>query len=505
MVGFWCYNSLNLPSTRFPSNRDKWPSKAYRRSHFGQHVLWHEYEEGSAREGRHLSADALDPYRFLGDERFDEILELYAKEGQPLRAGDDLLERTSSHGSEADRTLGKTLAYYSRLPSWADEAQLKRGQDVFLAYFPAIGVSLYYRSLVPGFSIPKIAAVLQATAYLAPPASKSAVHERLMDTGAFLAACLQSDSVEAILPNGEGWKAALRVRVLHAKVRRQLLCRKGNRQWDTKHFGVPINQEDLAATLLAFSANSLLGAEFILGKPLPRQDRLDYLALWRYLGWMLGIDVDDEEEAGDNTQQHSNTTTRKRLRALDPCGPGWYPSMPNTLEHSYAIFQSLIMHTLHPDQSSVRMAHHLLRQGRREDGDNKGDSKEDAKIKKTDMNWFYFRSFQCRRFVGDELADALQLPLRPTWWGRLVQWGFSTLYLSIVSFYTIAGLPFSPLRQRLIRFHRTNMVTFMDTWTEGHLERMRRKLKIATEKESCCPFAMILNAEHEQHMADSNF
>ena len=509
MIGLWSYNSLNLPSTRLPPE-DDWPTKAYRRTHFGQHVLWHEYagssDSDSSGGGRHLSADTLEQYRQHGDEAFDNILDLYAKEGRPFLAGDDLFERPSlaydntknrQQLSKADLALQHALSHYKKVPTWVDPDQLTRGQHVFLAYFPGIALSLYYRSFVPGFSIPKIAAVLEATAYLAPPASKTAVRDRLMDTGAFLGACLQSEDVADILPGGEGWKAALRVRLLHAKVRRRLLSKTGNRQWDTHHLGVPINQEDMAATLLAFSTNALLGCEMVLGRALPVQDRLDYLALWRYLGWLLGIDVDDDSNNRDCTTDPNQL--HQQLRPLDPCGPGWYPAKANPLEHSYAIFQSIIFHTLHPDDSSVRIAHHLLKQGRRQDGDGDGDTMKDKdQLEESDMNWFYFRSFQCRRFIGDGLADALQLPLRPKWLGRLRLWCISQIYLGIVTCYTIAGLPWSPLRNRLIRFHRTHMATFMESWNDSHIERMRKRLQLSSSgaasegRASVCPFAMLI-------------
>jgi hypothetical protein len=427
---------------------------------------------------------------------FDNILDLYAKEYRPLRAGDDLFDRlqiiSNDSESQAFQAHQRAIAQYSKVPSWVSIAQLKRGQEVFLAYLPAIGFALYYRSLVPGFSIPKIAAVLQATAYLAPPASKTAVQERLMDTGAFLAACLQSQDIQDILPQGEGWKAALRVRLLHAKVRRLLLTRKGTHQWDTRQLGIPINQEDLAATLLAFSTNALIGIEMLLGRPIPEHERLDYLAFWRYLGWLLGVDVDEVD--GVDTSDSSRDSTRK-LRPLDPCGPGWCKESPNPLEHSFAIFQSIILHLLHPDSLSVQIAHHLLRQGRRQDGDGNSDGKKDeAQLKQNELNWFYYRCIQCRRFVGDPLADALELPRHPTLWRRLLQWGTSTLYLTVFTFYTISALPRSPFRQRIVKFHRSHMKKFIEFWTESHLDRMKSRLKSSGAvftSNLVCPFAMV--------------
>ena len=46
----------------------------------------------------------------------------------------------------------------------------------------------------------------------------------------------------------------------------------------------------MGATLLAFSYNVLVGIELIGGAPLPLQQQEDYLALWRYIGWLLGVD-----------------------------------------------------------------------------------------------------------------------------------------------------------------------------------------------------------------------
>lgn len=51
-------------------------------------------------------------------------------------------------------------------------------------------------------------------------------------------------------PGGSGWAAVLRVRLLHSAVRTRLM---GQSDWDKDAWGVPINQEDLLVTQLAFS------------------------------------------------------------------------------------------------------------------------------------------------------------------------------------------------------------------------------------------------------------
>ena len=61
---------------------------------------------------------------------------------------------------------------------------------------------------------------------------------------------------------------------------------------------MPINQEDMAVTLLAFSFNVLHGIELTLNKPLSATDQSDYLHLWRYIGWLMGVEDDRNPCAG---------------------------------------------------------------------------------------------------------------------------------------------------------------------------------------------------------------
>jgi hypothetical protein len=491
------YSATNIPSLRLPPEHT-WSPYARRRVLFGQPVMWHEYDQG----GRHLTPAQLAPYRQQGDEEIDNILDLLHREGNAIRPGQDILVLAEqalekSHQSEgtlsaAERALIQFYHNYSCLPEWVDVDQLQRGQQVFLAYSPIIGISLYYRSLVPGFSISKIAAVLSSTGYLAPPASRESVQERLIDTGAFLAECFGNPASVTLVPNGAAWKAALHVRALHAKVRRGLLQRptSSQRAWKTAELGVPINQEDMAATLLAFSANSLVACEMVLGFALSRQEREDYLATWRYIGWLLGVHVYYPTEAPRKLSK------AHRLRPLDPCGPGWNPKRADRIEHSTAIFESIVAHIMDPDASSVKIAHHLLRIGRKKmkEGEEESMNNVDGVKKKhsSDEFWFYFRCLQCRRFVGNALADALRLPVHPIWWRRWLLWGFSTTYFVLLTLYTAAALPWSPLRETIIRFHQKHTRQFVVDWQDSHAKRMQAKLGVTHS----CPFAMVAPPQH---------
>jgi len=341
--------------------------------HFGVEVCF--------TEQFHYTKAELEPYRKVGDEEMDKILQYLSqnKDGCGCGAFDDVIsyiaEEYQVNGDADTPTVQFYKHYYENIPNWIDYDQIQRGIDVFLAYLPVAGCSLFYRSLVGGFSIPQIVEVLQATQYLVGDKEKSV--ERLFDTGGFLACCFapsppttttDTNDIQSALslrPGGKGWEAALRVRVLHAKVRRSLLQSK-KRVWDVETNGIPINQEDMAATLLAFSVNVLLGIEIIAGRPLPENEQVDYLALWRYIGWLLGVDtVETEEGRSSNASKHSN------LPPIDPCGERKIGIKDansqedilfddgNSIIHSYATLESMILHLLHPKKSSRSLVSHL--------------------------------------------------------------------------------------------------------------------------------------------------
>jgi ER-bound oxygenase mpaB/B'/Rubber oxygenase, catalytic domain len=474
------FDALNVRFHRIPPRRE-WPSdRAHVRSKFGQNVLWLDH---TVEGGHHFSSDELERYRLVGDGSVDRILTLLDEMGSPLGPGDDLLEMmtarttTTTARNEDDATprsdveneMSAFLRKHSTLPPWVDKEQLKRGQDVFLAYLPVATLSLYYRSLVAGFSIPKIAAVVRATAYLAPPSRPDQVLQRLLDTGELTTACIGL-GLDALLPGGAGWRTALHVRFLHAKVRRALLKRRGEKRWNVEEYGIPINQEDMAGTLLAFSVNVLFGIDLIAGVSLSDRERLDYLALWRYIGFLLGVETEGEER----TANVGRPAAFEDLPPLDPCGPGGGEhSRNNPVTRSNAILQSIIFHLMDPDESSVEIAHHLLKITDQRPPTMRMD-KIPEDFYKNEL--FYYRSFNCRRMIGDPLADALDLPLHPKWWMRRKIWLKSTVILSFLRLYTVAAMWVPFARRWIIGRHRQAMTAFHESWLKRHKSKLARAL-----------------------------
>ncbi|KAJ3005313.1 hypothetical protein HKX48_000758, partial [Thoreauomyces humboldtii] len=189
-------------------------------------------------------------------------------------------------GEEGNRvakpTMGKTPAAVEGLPP-----SLQEGQAVFWRYSAQIFAALMHFSLAGGFSSPNLSAVMNETGYLT-SAVKDATYKRLLET-TLMVLDVMSDMT---IGSGRGWKSALRVRLLHAQVRRRIAMRKGKLgTYDYEKSGVPINQADLATVLGSFMI-APLWAMRRCGIHVTAHEASSYQAAWRHVGYYLGIDSD---------------------------------------------------------------------------------------------------------------------------------------------------------------------------------------------------------------------
>ena len=486
---------------------------------------------------RHYPIHELEKHRMIGDNEMDEIIELiYSMKKNDKKneniANDKLDDAVSSfqfldvldvckiayeqhfNQSSSLNEMEKKMIqfynhYYNNVPDWVDWDRIQNGMNVFITYSPVIGQSLYYLSLVPGFSIPKIAQVLKQTKYLSPPSTPKQIRQRLFDTGGFVTSCMMQSRVDdeatntnkvlsasSLRPGGMGWEMALRVRVLHAKVRRMIMNAKddNSNNWDVNEFGIPVNQEDMAATLLAFSTNVLSGVEFVAGVPLSRKEQLDYLSLWRYIGWLLGVSIENE-----TYPKHDDDETTP---VLDPCGSGSKNHSQTALVHSRAMLESIILHLMHPNDLSATISNHLLLVSR-----NKG--KENQNV--TTFACLY-RSFMCRRFIGNELADALEL-IQPSFLSLkyITAYELTLIILMVLRLYTLMTIYCSWFRSKAYVRHTRLMNQFFLHWTKENGDRMKKAARMSMtvksknlspllhEKEEgsmgrklICPFSLVM-------------
>ena len=96
--------------------------------------------------------------------------------------------------------------------------------------------------------------------------------------------------IEIFMPHGlaidgDGWRLSVRVRLVHAQVRRLL---QESDDWDTEAWGIPLSSAHMGYSITAFSAR-LLQHMHSLGAVFNDEERESFLAVWRYTGHIMGI------------------------------------------------------------------------------------------------------------------------------------------------------------------------------------------------------------------------
>lgn len=332
---------------------------------------------------RHIDTEKLNEMRQEIDPEADDALAALMEpniSGNSMSAinsyisqlGDASLLGENFSNRFTDPRLLKFAHLTSRIPSWVNWKLLAHGQTVFLRYASSAALGLLYVSLVGGFAAPKIVKVLDSTSYLTK--NEDNTFRRLNETLEMVIDCM--DNEDCLQPGQIGWTSVLKVRLLHSSVRRKLL----SKEWDSTSYGLPINQEDLMATLLSFSVNVLYSMR-VLGAQLSDYDELAYLHLWRYVGYLIGV-----------------------KEQYNPC--------TDSIRASSAL-ESIVLHLLHPSDQSCVVARHILR----------------SMAGRGRLKWSYWRhSEAARMLLGAPLADGLGL--ETSWLERLsVMCFFAFLWL----------------------------------------------------------------------------
>ncbi|PNP79126.1 hypothetical protein FNYG_07564 [Fusarium nygamai] len=199
----------------------------------------------------------------------------------------DIYELLKKHAS-SDEILGQLWEEVSTIPEWVDWDQIQRGQQVVYQFSGQILFGLMYKSLLGGMGAYRIVETLSRTGGF----GINVTRRRLLETLQHFMEVV--DNLDAIKPGGKGYVSSVRVRLLHASVRRRLmqLEHQNPGYFDMEKWGVPINDLHTIATISAYSAAIVYMALPRQGIYLSEQQTADYLALWRYVGYLLGTPVD---------------------------------------------------------------------------------------------------------------------------------------------------------------------------------------------------------------------
>jgi hypothetical protein len=258
---------------------------------------------------------------------------------------------------EAPSAMRALIDQAAEVPAWVDWDTCDRGGRLLMRAGPLGGAVLGARSLVLGYASPGGNKPLVFSGRL-----KEQAGRRLNETACFVQAVCRPGGMR---PFAEGWRITLKVRLIHAQVRRMILA---SGRWDAASWGLPINQHDLAGTTLLFSAAIIDGLRK-LGMNVSAEEADRYIHLWRWVGRTIGVhpDVLPASEA-------------EAMRLADLIGMTMGEPDQDSRDLTRALFEAAF-------QGCVTAAD--LRRAQRK---------------------VTFGRLVCRELIGDELADKLAVP-----------------------------------------------------------------------------------------------
>lgn len=225
-------------------------------------------------------AETLSAMRAVGDRPADELIRsLFATHETTIvrQLMGTMMRSDEPIPSGLPAAVRTYFAETQVLPSWADEELIARGQRVFMEHGWLMAAGLFCSALPQAYCAANGARVLTETQGMT-----RHVRHRILETAQFLFdVCTEG----GLAPSARGVRSAQKVRLMHATIRHLILL-KG--EWDVTTLGVPINQEDLAGTLMTFSA-VLLDALASAGVDLGAADQEAYLHLWKVVGHVMGV------------------------------------------------------------------------------------------------------------------------------------------------------------------------------------------------------------------------
>lgn len=172
------------------------------------------------------------------------------------------------------------------LPAFYDKKLIDKAQHVFGVYGPEISMILLCKSLPQCYACAHGAKVLYHTGrFVEHNDNFDLLTKRLMETAQFVIDVLSPGSFEK---DGNAIITTQKVRLIHAAIR-FFIIKSG--RWDSSLYGEPINQEDLAGTLMSFSALVIEGLGQ-LGIELSEEETDAYFHVWRVIGHVIGLDED---------------------------------------------------------------------------------------------------------------------------------------------------------------------------------------------------------------------
>ena len=238
------------------------------------------YIEGYEKAGR-VDPELADRYiahTTVGDPEADPVVDLLFSMDNVSRRRivQGCMEQDPDVMREAPREIREFFEKLDILPDWFSYAATEPGIRAFHANSALILQAFVGGVLVEGFTT---------------NISKSfLITGRLREQGVRRLKQNNRHVIEIFLPDGlqrygDGWKLSIRIRLIHAQMRR-LLNRSDD--WDTQAWGTPLCAAHMGLAASSFSARLLKHSES-MGASFSKEERESFMLVWRYSTYLMGI------------------------------------------------------------------------------------------------------------------------------------------------------------------------------------------------------------------------
>lgn len=234
------------------------------------------------------NTDFLEQMRHRGDLWADGIVQELLNTG-----GDEALEQflkqlAKVHDGVPDDLPPDIRDYFLKedVPNWVDLQQVTLGENFYTRNGIEIGVILLCASLPVCYAASRGVRVLDLSRQLTQHPER-----RIIETMRFV---LDVMSPGGLSSEGHGRITAKKIRVLHATMRHVMRFHpqthlKTPVTWNEADWGTPLNQTDLALTLMTFST-VVLDSLKKLNITVHPDEEAAYFHAWRYVGHLMGVD-----------------------------------------------------------------------------------------------------------------------------------------------------------------------------------------------------------------------
>ncbi|MFF3221315.1 oxygenase MpaB family protein [Nocardia suismassiliense] len=226
--------------------------------------------------------DSFRRFTQVGDPLADAVVAMFKR--LPVGEGRRMFELAVENGidavPDAPAELVALFEQVEAVPYWLDRAKIDRGARVVGRTGVWGGIAMGMFALMGGYLASRADKTLVGTGDLDAMAPR-----RLAETTQWWLDVTTPGGLER---NAVGYKSVLRVRLMHALVRAGMNRRP---DWDYTAWDHPVNQVLTVGTLGLFSMANLVGAQ-ALGLQFSAKEKDAVFQLWRYVGFLLGVDAE---------------------------------------------------------------------------------------------------------------------------------------------------------------------------------------------------------------------